>query len=228
MVETYSCSKDRQKKLSPHFAVGEFASISGGKVYSDTVLIDTDLIGILEQLYEYLGCSRIVITSGYRTPAHDKAVGGDGKGRHTKGLAADVNCWHYVKGKEERYHGSVICCALQELGWNRGIGWIAGCAVHIDARENRYWFDEQNQCRSIGKDWYAYMAAKGRPVRKPGDVDGDSAVTSTDARLALQAAAGKIPLDGDAAKAADMDRDGAVTSTDARMILQKAVGKDAQ
>ena len=222
-IETYSYAKDRKKRLSPHFAVGEFASLSGGKLYSDRILIDTDLIGILERLYDYLNCSRIVITSGYRTAAHDRAAGGDGKGRHTKGMAADVNCWHLVKGGEERYHGAAICCALQELGWDRGIGWIAGCAVHIDTRAYRYWFDEQKGCRSIGKDWYAYMAAKGHPVRRPGDVDGDGSVTSTDARLALQAAVGKVRLDAEAARAADLDRDGSVTSTDARQILQKAV-----
>lgn len=225
MIETYSYAKDRKKKLSPHFAVGEFASLSGGKLYSDVILIDADLVEILERLYTYLSCSRIVVTSGYRTPAHDKAVGGDGKGYHTKGRAADVNCWHIVNGKEERYHGGAVCCALQELGWNRGIGWIAGCAVHIDTRDKQYWFDEQNKCRSIGRDWYAYMAAKGHPVRRPGDVDGDGALTSTDARLALQAAVGKVRLDPAAAKAADVDRDGAVTSTDARQILQKATGK---
>ena len=222
-IKTYSKSKNGNVKLSTHFIVREFASPD-----SDTVKIDTDLINILERLFDALDCSKIIIASGYRTAAYDKQVGGDGKGYHTTGRAADINCWHIVNGKEVRYHGSEICCALQELGWNHGIGWIAGAAVHVDTRSSKYWFDEQNGNRSIGSDWYAYMAKKGFEVKKPriaGDVDGDGKVTSTDARLALQAAAGKVDLTEEQKKAADVDGDGKVTSTDARLILQDSVGK---
>lgn len=219
-VKTYSTYSDGKKKLSEHFIVKEFACPDSG-----IVKIDSDLIDILERLYNYLGCSKIVITSGYRTPAYDRKVGGNGRGYHTTGQAADVNCWYKENGGEVRYHGSEICCALQELGWNRGIGWIGGCAVHIDTRDNQYWFDEQNKNRSIGKDWYAYMAKKGYPVDKYGDVNGDGEVDSTDARIALQAAVGKVELTDAQKKAADVDRDGDVDSTDARKILQDAVKK---
>lgn len=224
MVKTYSYKADGNKKLSPHFSVREFASINGGKLYSDSVKVDADLIDILERLYSYLGCSKIVITSGYRTAAHDKAVGGSGKGYHTTGQAADINCWHKVGGKEERYHGSDICCALQSLGWHHGIGWIAGAAVHVDTRKSRYWFDETNGNRSIGNDWYTFFAAKGYVVTPPvsGDVDGDGKVTTTDARIVLQAAAGKETLDERQKVSADVDGDGEVTTTDAREILKKA------
>ena len=216
MIKTYSLKKDGATALSPHFCVREFASPG-----SDTVKIDTALIEILERLFAYLNCSKIIITSGYRTPDYDRKVGGNGKGYHTKGQAADVNCWRGNK----RVHGSEICCALQELGWVHGIGWIAGCAVHVDTRENQYWFDEQNGNRSIGSDWYTYMAGKGHKVRRPGDVNSDGKVDSTDARIVLQAAVGKVKLTGEQKAAADMDGDGKVTSTDARIILQKSVGK---
>lgn len=217
-VTTYSLKKDGATKLSLHFRVREFACPD-----SDVVQIEPRLITILERLYDYLGCSKIIITSGYRTPAYDREVGGSGRGYHTEGRAADVNCWR----GNDRLHGSEICCALQELGWDHGIGWIAGCAVHIDTRTTRYWFDEQNGNRSVGDDWYAYMSAKGRPVEKPlaGDVDDDGTVTSTDARLALQAAVGKVKLTEKQKVAADMDGDGTVDSTDAREILQAAVKK---
>ena len=217
-VKTYSKSKDGVTKLSPHFRVREFASPD-----SDTVKIDPKLIAILERLYDYLGCSKIIITSGYRTAAHDRAVGGNGRGYHVKGRADDINCWR----GNGRIYGSEICCALQELGWNHGVGWIAGHAVHIDTRTARYWFDEQNGCLSIGDDWYAYMDSKGHRVPRllKGDVDGDGKVTSTDARLALQAAVGKVTLTEKQAIAADQNGDGTVDSTDARQILQKAVKK---
>ena len=70
-VKTYSRKKDGAVQLSPHFRVREFAC-SG----TDTVLIDEELIALLERLYAYLGCSKIIITSGYRSPAYDKKVGG--------------------------------------------------------------------------------------------------------------------------------------------------------
>lgn len=217
-VKTYSKARDGAVKLSKHFRVREFASPD-----SDVVKIDTALIDILERLYEFLGCSKIIVTSGYRTAAHDRAVGGNGRGYHTKGCAADINCW---RGKG-RIYGSEICCALQELGFRHGIGWIGGCAVHIDTRTARYWFDEQNGNRSVGDDWYAYMEAKGHRVPRllKGDVDGDGTVDSTDARLALQAAVGKVTLTEKQKTAADMNGDGAVDSTDARAMLQRAVGK---
>ncbi len=221
-VKTYSKARDGAVKLSKHFRVREFACPD-----SDTVKIDTKLIEILERLYDFLGCSKIIITSGYRSPSYDKKVGGSGKGYHTTGQAADINCYFKENGKETRCHGSDICCALQELGWHHGIGWIAGCAVHIDTRATQYWFDEQNGNRSIGEDWYTYMESKGHRVLRflKGDVDSDGKVDSTDARLVLQAAVGKVTLTEKQKPAADMNGDGAVDSTDAREILQKAVGK---
>ena len=219
-VKTYSKSKDGNVKLSAHFGAREFECPD-----TDTIKVDTDLVDILERLYDYLGCSKIIITSGYRTPSYDKRVGGNGKGYHTKGQAADINCYHIVDSKETRYHGSDICCALQSLGWVHGIGWIGGCAVHVDTRTTRYWFDEQNSNRSIGNDWYAYMANKGYTVPRPimGDVDGNGKVNSTDARVVLQAAVGKVELTEKQKVTADVNGDGKVDSTDARVILQKAV-----
>ncbi len=219
-VKIYSKSKDGNTKLSAHFRVREFACPD-----TDTVKIDTELIEILERLYDFLGCSKIIITSGYRSPSYDRKIGCSGRGYHTTGQAADVNCWHVVNGKETRFHGSAICCALQELGWHHGIGWIAGCAVHIDTRTRQYWFDEQNNMRSIGADWYVFMELKGYPVPRllKGDVNGDGKVDSTDARIALQAAVGKVTLTEKQTVAADQNGDGVVDSTDARMILQRAV-----
>ncbi len=59
---------------------------------------------------------------------------------------------------------------------------------------------------------------------KAGDVNGDDKIDSTDARLVLQYAVGKITTLGVEA-AADVNRDNKVDSTDARLILQYAVGK---
>ena len=95
MVKTYSLRKDGNTRISPHFQVYEFASTypspygNPWKLYSDNVLIDSDLIQILEELFNKLHASKCIISSGYRTPEHDKRVGGNGHGQHTLGLACD-------------------------------------------------------------------------------------------------------------------------------------------
>ncbi len=61
-----------------------------------------------------------------------------------------------------------------------------------------------------------------------GDADGNNKVDSTDARLALQCAVGKIDKTGLNAAWADVDGNGKIDSTDARLILQFAVGKIEQ
>ena len=58
-----------------------------------------------------------------------------------------------------------------------------------------------------------------------GDVDGNGTVDSTDARLVLQYAVGKIGETAITMTAADVNGDNAVDSTDARLILQYAVKK---
>ncbi len=63
------------------------------------------------------------------------------------------------------------------------------------------------------------------PAIIAGDVDGNGKINSTDARLTLQYAVGKIAENALNTKAADVDGNRKVNSTDARLILQFAVGK---
>lgn len=58
-----------------------------------------------------------------------------------------------------------------------------------------------------------------------GDVTLDSRIDSSDARMTLQYAVGKINLNADQSKAANVNGDSKVDSSDARMILQYSVGK---
>lgn len=155
MVKTYSLKKDGATKLSAHFRVREFAE-SG----TDEVKVDEELITQLEALHAALSCSKIIITSGYRTDSKTS--------QHALGRAADVNCWHMVDGKEVRYQGREILLAAEDVGF-RGIGWIAGsaasrAAVHLDTRSSLYRFDEANGNRMVkDNSWYAYFG-----VEKPG------------------------------------------------------------
>ena len=75
---------DDQTQLSPHFNAREFRCQCG---QPHETLIASELIDKLEALYTALNCSKIIVTSGYRCPEHDKAVGGTSSGQHTKGTA---------------------------------------------------------------------------------------------------------------------------------------------
>jgi uncharacterized protein YcbK (DUF882 family) len=57
-----------------------------------------------------------VVTSGYRTEAHNFEVGGTQNSSHMKGCAADIAC----RGSRDRF---IIVTALLEAGFDRiGIG----------------------------------------------------------------------------------------------------------
>jgi len=71
-------------------------------------------------------------------------------------------------------------------------------------------------------DYVAFMAEGDAAA---GDVNGDGVIDSTDARLVLQYAVGKIDAAALNTAAADVNGDNKVDSTDARLILQHAVGK---
>src|SRR5699024_1345172 len=108
---------------------------------------------------------KIIITCGFRTDSTTS--------QHAKGKAADVNCWHKENGREVRYQGKEILLAAEDVGF-RGIGWIPGsaqsrAAVHLDTRENTYFFDEANGNRSIGDSWYTFfgLAKPGAPTGNP-------------------------------------------------------------
>jgi hypothetical protein len=78
----------------------------------------------------------------------------------------------------------------------------------------------------------ALKAAKEGLTAKPageelqlGDVNFDGAVDSSDARIVLQAAVGKVTLSEKELAVADADESGEIDSSDARVILQVSVGK---
>ena len=76
-LKTYSNSDTTQ--ISAHFNAREFRCKCGG---NHSCQIAAELVDKLEQLYAALDCSKIIVNSGYRCTAHDKAVGGNGAGQH--------------------------------------------------------------------------------------------------------------------------------------------------
>ena len=90
------------------------------------------------------------------------------------------------------------------------------CAAACASGVHKYDNDRDTTCNRCG----AYAA---RSVI--GDVNGDSKVDSTDARLVLQYAVKKIGTSALNVAVADVDGNGKIDSTDARLILQYAVKK---
>jgi len=77
--------------------------------------VDVRLESMVHRLEEEVG-ERLVVTSGYRCEAHNRAVGGSPTSSHKKGLAADLAC------DASRLRYRIIGAAIR-LGFHRmGIG----------------------------------------------------------------------------------------------------------
>lgn len=123
-IKAYSKSKDGNKKLSANFRVREFACSDG----SDPIFIDSELVTVLQKIRTHFG-KAVTITSAYRTPTHNKAVGGTTYSQHLYGKAADIKV-NGVSSKKVAEHAEKI---LQGKG---GVG-IYDTFTHIDVRTTK-------------------------------------------------------------------------------------------
>lgn len=143
-------------QLSTHFNAREFRCQCG---QSHETLIASELVDKLETLYTALNCSKIIVTSGYRCPEHDKAVGGTSSGQHTKGTAADVCCY----GQDgQPISSKTVCCKAQDLGFG-GIANITSSYqyTHLDVRTGYRWLgDETKGNGTVTEDFYKYFGIK--------------------------------------------------------------------
>lgn len=90
MIKKYSYKNDRKISLSEHFKVYEFVSHDiTTNAQADEILIDEKLVELLEKIRKQINKS-LSISSGYRTTAWNKKIGGASKSYHCKGMAADV------------------------------------------------------------------------------------------------------------------------------------------
>lgn len=85
MIRQYSFAKNGDRRLAPDFKVRELRCWDG----SDTVMVDETLTVVLQCIREHFG-KPVTITSGYRTAAHNAAVGGAKSSQHLLGRAADI------------------------------------------------------------------------------------------------------------------------------------------
>ena len=123
-IKAYSKAKDGNKKLSANFRVREFACTDN----SDPIFIDTELVKILQKIRNHFGKS-VTITSAYRTPTKNKAVGGTLYSMHQYGKAADIKVSSVSPKKVAAYANTL----LPNKG---GIGTYKNF-THIDVRTTK-------------------------------------------------------------------------------------------
>ena len=86
--------------LSENFKASEFACKGTGTLPEEGM--DPKLIELLEKIRAHFDAP-VLITSGYRSPEHNKAVGGAKNSYHVKGMAADIQVGHTPPSKVYNY-----------------------------------------------------------------------------------------------------------------------------
>jgi len=155
--------------ISTHFKVRDFRDPNYDEVLISEELVDLlyNLELALQKCYNLKNTPRLSIHSGYRNPDTDMAIGGYA-GKHSMGLAADVNWVSSDGDRAEPEMGPRICCTLERMGHQGGIGYIEDKTysnIHIDVRTTgKYYFDEVSRSANgwngmnyeIGS-WFNYL-----------------------------------------------------------------------
>lgn len=130
-IRQYSLMADGNHRLAPDFKVRELRCRDG----TDTVMVDEVLTVVLQCIREHFG-KPVVITSGYRTAAHNAAVGGAKSSQHMLGRAADIRVEGVsvedVAAYAERLMPDWGGVGRYPVKAGRATGW-----VHVDTRQNK-------------------------------------------------------------------------------------------
>ena len=130
-IKQYSLMADGDRRLAPDFKVRELRCRDG----SDTVMVDETLTVVLQCIREHFG-KPVTITSGYRTAAHNAAVGGAKSSQHLLGRAADIRVQGVSVEEVAAYAESLMPdwggIGRYPVKAGRTTGW-----VHVDTRANK-------------------------------------------------------------------------------------------
>ena len=130
-IKQYSLMADGNRRLAPDFKVRELRCRDG----TDTVMVDETLTVVLQCIRDHFG-KPVTITSGYRTAAHNAAVGGAKSSQHLLGRAADIR----VQGVSVEDVAAYAESLMPDWGGvgrypvkaGRAAGW-----VHVDTRAEK-------------------------------------------------------------------------------------------
>ena len=117
----------RHELLSPHFSYAEAASKDGVAVPRRLRTQARNHAFKLERLRHVLGDGRLPITGWYRSPAHNRAVGGAAKSKHMDAVATDHPVSFVQRHPNFDKHAN-------EIFRDGGFGQYPGGARHVDSR----------------------------------------------------------------------------------------------
>ena len=125
MIKSYILDTDGNMKITDHFKVKEFACKDGSPV----VFVDEYMVALLEMLRKKIN-KPIIITSGYRTPGHNKKVDGAKYSYHMRGCAADIRVNDVATKEVAKELNKIVpnsCGIIVYDNW-----------VHFDVRNKKY------------------------------------------------------------------------------------------
>ena len=123
-------------KLTENFSKSEFDSKDGAEMPNDVLMNVQKLAGQLQILRNNIN-KPITINSGYRSPEHNKAIGGVENSQHVLGKAADIQ----VKGISTRILAALIEDLINDGDMLQGGLGIYDSFVHYDIRKNKARWD---------------------------------------------------------------------------------------
>lgn len=125
MIKSYILDTEGNTEITSHFKVKEFACKDGSPV----VFTDEHLVCLLEILRKTIN-KPVIVTSGYRTPEHNKKVGGAKYSYHMRGMAADIRVYGMTPKELAKELDKI---AADECGIIVYKSW-----VHFDTRTSKY------------------------------------------------------------------------------------------
>ena len=129
-IKIYSRLVDGNKSISPNFKIKEFACQDG----SDTIVLHTDfIVDKLQKIRSHFN-KPVTINSAYRTPTHNKKVGGSSNSYHVKGRAFDIVVKDVSPNEVAKYAQSIGIKGIIRYSWG----------VHVDSRSTKYWAVDNN------------------------------------------------------------------------------------
>lgn len=137
-IHSYSLKESGSKRIvaggvRSNFLLREFRCKDG----SDEIILDSGLVEMLQKVRNHFG-KAVSVTSAYRTPSHNRSVGGATSSYHVRGQAADFT----VTGVSNRD----VAKYLQGIG-AKGIGLYdyTGGFVHVDTRDKKYFWKQDSR-----------------------------------------------------------------------------------
>lgn len=126
-------------KLTENFSKSEFDSKDGSEMPCEVLENIKELATNLQELRNYLKVP-IRINSGYRSPEHNKSIGGVKNSQHVLGKASDVATSTF---SPEQIKDAILFLISKGRMKNGGIG-IYNTFVHYDIRETPARWDNRS------------------------------------------------------------------------------------